>query len=115
SRPRRTCSAPASMHGCAGAERGPSMSGFSGLATAPAPALRPNFDVARIREDFPIFRQRIYGKPLVFLDSAASAQKPRQVLDAMRTLYESEYANVHRGVYWLSQRATDRFEGAREK
>ncbi len=91
------------------------MSGFSGLATAPAPALRPNFDVARIREDFPIFRQRIYGKPLVFLDSAASAQKPRQVLDAMRTLYESEYANVHRGVYWLSQRATDRFEGAREK
>ena len=78
-------------------------------------AARPNFDVERIREDFPILRQKIYGKPLAFLDSAASAQKPRQVLDAMRELYEKEYANVHRGVYFLSQRATDRFEAAREK
>ena len=78
-------------------------------------AARPNFDVERIREDFPILRQKIYGKPLAFLDSAASAQKPRQVLDAMRELYEKEYANVHRGVYFLSQRATDRFEAARGK
>jgi cysteine desulfurase/selenocysteine lyase len=89
------------------------MNRHSSLAAAPLAMSRPNFDAARIREDFPIFRQKIYGKPLTFLDSAASAQKPRQVLDAMQTLYEQEYANIHRGVYWLSQRATDRFEGAR--
>ena len=78
---------------------------------SPAPAL----DVARIRQDFPILSRGIRGKRLVFLDSAASAQKPRTVIDAERHLYETEYANVHRGVYWLSQRATDAFEGARER
>src|SRR6202007_1572839 len=65
--------------------------------------------------DFPIFEQLIHGKPLSFLDSAASSQKPRQVLDAMREFYETSYANVHRGVYDLAERATAGFEGAREK
>jgi cysteine desulfurase/selenocysteine lyase len=72
-------------------------------------------DVARIRRDFPIFDRPVQGKRLVFLDSAASAQKPRSVIDAERHVYEAEYANVHRGVYWLSQRATEAYEGAREK
>ena len=72
-------------------------------------------DMARIRRDFPIFARPVHGKRLVFLDSAASAQKPRSVIDAERHVYEAEYANVHRGVYWLSQRATEAYEGAREK
>jgi len=66
-----------------------------------------SLDVARIRADFPILSRRVHGKRLVFLDSAASAQKPQAVIDAERHFYEAEYANVHRGVYWLSQRATD--------
>ena len=69
----------------------------------------------RLRADFPIFEQRINGKPLAYLDSAVTAQKPRQVLDAIRTFYETSYANVHRGVYYLSERATEGYEGAREK
>jgi cysteine desulfurase / selenocysteine lyase len=73
------------------------------------------FDVTRIRQDFPILARGVHGKRLVFLDSAASAQKPQIVIDAERRIYEAEYANVHRGVYWLSQRATDAFEAAREK
>ena len=73
----------------------------------------PAFDVERVRADFPILAEKIYGKPLVFLDSAASAQKPRAVLDAMRHLYEHEYANVHRGLYYLSEVATNRYEEAR--
>jgi cysteine desulfurase/selenocysteine lyase len=73
------------------------------------------FDVTRIRQDFPILARKVRGKRLVFLDSAASAQKPQIVIDAERRVYEAEYANVHRGVYWLSQRATDAFEAAREK
>lgn len=76
---------------------------------------RPNFDVERVREDFPILARPVHGKRLAFLDSGASAQKPRQVIEAMRAAYEETYANVHRGVYFLSQRSTDLFEGAREK
>lgn len=74
-----------------------------------------DFDVDKIRADFPILSQEIYGKKLVFLDSAASAQKPRSVIDAVANCYETEYANVHRGVYYLSQCATDAMEAAREK
>ena len=59
------------------------------------------------RADFPILSRQVYGKPLVYLDSGASAQKPRQVLDAMRDFATSEYANVHRGVHFLSAAATD--------
>ncbi len=72
------------------------------------------YDVEAVRRDFPILARAVHGRPLVFLDSAASAQKPTQVLDAVRGVYEQEYANVHRGAYWLSERATDSFEGARE-
>jgi len=72
-------------------------------------------DLETIRADFPILKESMGGKDLVFLDSAASAQKPRQVLDAMRHAYETSYANVHRGAYRLSARATDAFEAAREK
>lgn len=71
------------------------------------------YDVNRIRADFPILSQEVHGKPLTFLDNGASAQKPRQVIDAMRSVYETEYANVHRGAYQLSERATERYEGAR--
>jgi cysteine desulfurase/selenocysteine lyase len=72
------------------------------------------FDVARIRADFPILFREVYGKPLVYLDNAASAQKPRSVIDAMDHAYRFEYANVHRGLHYLSNTATQHFEDARE-
>jgi cysteine desulfurase / selenocysteine lyase len=68
-----------------------------------------------LRADFPILAQEINGKPLAYLDSAVTAQKPRQVLDAMTQFYETSYGNVHRGVYALAERATEAFEGARER
>src|SRR5204863_7225742 len=68
-----------------------------------------------IRADFPIFEQEINGRPLAYLDSAVTSHKPRPVLDKLRTFYETSYANVHRGVYTLSERATAEYEGAREK
>ncbi len=71
-------------------------------------------DVEAIRRDFPIFSRTIRGQPLVFLDTAASAQKPRQVIDALLEFYESGYANIHRGIYQLSAEATTRFEGVRD-
>ena len=71
------------------------------------------YDVERVRADFPILGQSVYGKPLVYLDTAASAQKPRAVIDAMSTAYETIYANVHRGAHRLSQLATDAYEDAR--
>ena len=73
-----------------------------------------SFDVQTIRRDFPILREQINGKPLVYLDNAASSQRPRQVLDAITGYYEHDHANVHRGVHTLSQRATDAYEGARD-
>jgi len=76
---------------------------------------RPKLDPRKLRADFPIFEQTVNGKPLSYLDSAVTAQKPRQVLDALRTFYETSYGNVHRGVYYLSERATEGYEGAREK
>jgi cysteine desulfurase / selenocysteine lyase len=76
---------------------------------------RPALDAQKLRADFPIFEQEIHGKPLAYLDSAVSAQKPRQVLDTLRTFYETSYGNVHRGVYLLSERATSAYEGARGK
>jgi cysteine desulfurase / selenocysteine lyase len=71
-------------------------------------------DARKLRADFPIFEQQIHGKSLAYLDSAATAQKPGQVLDVLRTFYETSYANVHRGVYELSERATAGYEGARQ-
>ena len=76
---------------------------------------KAKLDAPSLRADFPIFEQLIHGKPLAYLDSAVTAQKPRQVLDAMRNFYETSYGNVHRGVYTLSERATEAFEGSREK
>jgi len=72
------------------------------------------YDVARIREDFPALSLRVYGKPLVYLDNAASAQKPRAVLDRIERAYTEEYANVHRGLHYLANAATEAYEGARE-
>ncbi|MDK2973415.1 MAG: cysteine desulfurase / selenocysteine lyase [Candidatus Sumerlaeota bacterium] len=71
-------------------------------------------DVQRVREDFPALHQQVNGHPLVYLDNAATAQKPRAVLDALQHYYENDNANVHRGVHMLSQRATDAYEAARE-
>ena len=78
-----------------------------------APANIKAFDAQKARADFAILSRTVYGKPLVYLDSGASAQKPRVVLDAMRDFAQSEYANVHRGVHYLSGAATDRYEAAR--
>jgi cysteine desulfurase/selenocysteine lyase len=72
-------------------------------------------DVAAIRRDFPALAQRVHGRPLVYLDNAATSQKPRQVIDAVKSFYETDNANVHRGVHELSERATAAYEGAREK
>ncbi|MAI99171.1 MAG: cysteine desulfurase [Nisaea sp.] len=73
------------------------------------------YDVDKIRADFPILSEEIRGQSLVFLDSAASAQKPRQVIDRVSDVYETSYANVHRGLHYLSEHATAAYEGAREK
>jgi cysteine desulfurase/selenocysteine lyase len=81
------------------------------VAVAPETKL----DAHKLRADFPIFEHPIHGKPLAYLDSASSTQKPRQVLDALREFYETSYANVHRGVYDLAARSTAGYEGAREK
>ena len=72
-------------------------------------------DIARIRADFPILTQQVHGKPLVFLDSAASAQKPRAVIEAMVRTMETRYANVHRGLHWMSERCSDDYEAVRDK
>ncbi|WP_426441219.1 cysteine desulfurase [Bradyrhizobium genosp. P] len=73
------------------------------------------YDVLRIREDFPALAMQVYGKPLVYLDNAASAQKPRAVLDRLMQAYTNEYANVHRGLHYLANAATEAYEGARTK
>ena len=74
-----------------------------------------SYDVARVRADFPALALEVYGKPLVYLDNAASAQKPQAVLDRLHQAYTSEYANVHRGLHYLANAATEAYEGAREK
>ncbi len=73
------------------------------------------YDVGRIRADFPILAMQVYGKPLVYLDNAASAQKPRAVLDRIEQAYTTQYANVHRGLHYLANEATEAYEGARGK
>ena len=91
-----------------------------GSGRAGADAMHPAvsngaYDVNRIREDFPILAMQVYGKPLVYLDNAASAQKPKAVLDRIQQAYTSEYSNVHRGLHYLANAATEGYEGAREK
>jgi cysteine desulfurase/selenocysteine lyase len=72
-------------------------------------------DVARIREDFPILKRKVHGKALVYLDNAATTQKPKVVIDSLRTYYTAENSNVHRGIHFLSEQATAAYEGARAK
>ncbi|HZX23001.1 MAG TPA: cysteine desulfurase [Woeseiaceae bacterium] len=84
-------------------------------ATLQAANVASGFEVEAVRADFPILHQQVHGKPLAYLDSAASAQRPAQVIDAMANYDRHDHANVHRGVHALSQRATEAFEGAREK
>ncbi len=79
-----------------------------------APAAAPSLDVAALRAEFPILSREAYGKPLVYLDNAASAQKPRAVIDAMTRAMEGSYANVHRGLHLLANETTAAFEAARE-
>jgi cysteine desulfurase/selenocysteine lyase len=94
------------------------------LATVPAPLgstplapafYRRTFDVRDIRRDFPILQERVHGRPLVWLDNAATTQKPRAVIDRLVHYYEHEYSNVHRAAHTLAARSTDAYEGAREK
>ena len=84
------------------------------MSTHPA-VLNGTYDVMRLREDFPALAMQVYGKPLVYLDNAASAQKPKVVLDRIMQAYTSEYANVHRGLHYLANAATEAYEGARAK
>lgn len=84
-------------------------------ASSPMRRNAPVFDVEAVRREFPILGTSVHGKPLVFLDSGASAQKPRAVIEAISRVYETGYANIHRGVYQLSQVATEAYEGARAK
>src|ERR1041385_7035149 len=73
------------------------------------------FDVEKVREDFPVLKQKVHGQPLVYLDSAATAQKPTAVVEAIRTFHEVDCANIHRGVHELSQRSTAAYEETRAK
>ncbi len=79
------------------------------------PMVASPLDVARIRADFPVLSRSVHGKPVVYLDNAATSQKPKQVIDAMREVFEEHNANIHRGVYEFSERTTAAFEGARER
>ena len=72
------------------------------------------YNIDKVREDFPILSRKVYDKPLVYLDNAATTQKPLSVLDAMRDEYLNVNANVHRGIHWMSQQATELHEAARE-
>jgi cysteine desulfurase/selenocysteine lyase len=84
-------------------------------ARAAVAAMAPTLDVAGVRAQFPILRQTVHGRPLVYLDSAASTQKPQCVIDELKRFYEQDYANIHRGVYDLSQRASAAHDAARRK
>src|ERR1051325_2132598 len=73
------------------------------------------FDVTNIRKDFPILSTKVYGKPLIYFDNAATSQKPKAVIDSLVKYYSEYNANIHRGVHYLSQQASEHYEGAREK
>ncbi len=84
-------------------------------AVSPLDSQNKKLDVARIREDFPALRQKVHGKPLVYFDNGATSQKPQCVIDAVTRYYSAENSNIHRGVHYLSERATAAYEGARDK
>jgi cysteine desulfurase/selenocysteine lyase len=86
---------------------------MSAWTTAEPKMKPPAFDVERVRRDFPILDQKVHGKPLIYFDNAASSQKPRAVIEALKHYYENDHANVHRGVHALSERATEMYEEAR--
>src|SRR5262245_59698106 len=81
----------------------------------PQKAIRPVFNVSRLRQDFPVLAQTVHGKPLAYFDNAATSQKPRAVLDTLEHYYTHDNANVHRGVHQLSERATHAYEESRVK
>src|SRR6201998_1581845 len=87
------------------------------MITEAATPVQPKkmIDWAKLRADFPILDQQVHGQPLIYFDNAASSQKPRAVIDALRRYYERDNANVHRGIHELSNRATTAFEAARER
>ena len=85
------------------------------LAKAPVVVGETSFDVQRVRADFPILHKKVHKKPLVYLDNAATTQKPQCMIDALSRYYDQQNANIHRGVYQLSQLATDLYEQARRK
>jgi cysteine desulfurase/selenocysteine lyase len=85
------------------------------LASKPAPISSRQFHVEAVRQDFPILHQTVHGKPLIWLDNAATTQKPRQVIEALKRFYERDNSNVHRGAHTLAARATEAYEAAREK
>ena len=77
--------------------------------------MKTDFDVTKYRKDFPILNRKVHGKPLIYLDNAATTQKPQSVINTLTRYYSEENANIHRGVYHLSEKATDAFELARTK
>jgi cysteine desulfurase / selenocysteine lyase len=91
------------------------MEAESAIRLAPSEDARPPFDVERVRADFPILQRKVRGKPLVYLDNAATSQKPQSVIDAVSGFYAEENANIHRGVHYLSERATVAYDQVREK
>jgi len=88
---------------------------MSAVTRTASEARENTYDLERVRAEFPILSREVYGKPLVYLDNANTTQKPRVVIDAIRRYYEEENANIHRGTHWLSERATEAYEGGREK
>src|SRR5262245_5497498 len=105
-----TASPPAPTTGSTGGAEPLALRGMAEMADGPAQA----YDVEAIRADFPILAREVYGRPLTYLDNAASAQKPKAVIEAVANAYEMEYANVHRGLHYLSNLATGNYEKARE-
>jgi cysteine desulfurase/selenocysteine lyase len=91
------------------------MKGLSEVLSRETRQSQTSLDVARIREDFPILKQQVCGRPLVYLDNAATSQKPRQVIEAISRFYSEDYSNIHRGVHTLSQRSTRSYEAVRTK
>ena len=91
------------------------MKGLSEVLSPETRQSETSLDVARIRDDFPILKQQVCGRPLVYLDNAATSQKPRQVIEAISRFYSEDYSNIHRGVHTLSQRSTQSYEAVRTK
>src|SRR3954462_7482803 len=92
------------------------MSASETLISGSVPETKSNgWDVEKVRRDFPVLQQTVNGRPLVYLDNAASSQVPQVVIDRGSTYLQEEHSNIHRGVHYLSQRATTAYEGAREK